>query len=59
MSNRDLKFARWDGSAWIMETVDAVGDVGAYASLAFNPDGNPYISYLDWTKHDLKDGIVE
>jgi hypothetical protein len=48
-SNFDLKFAWHDGSAWQIQTVDAVGDVGLITSLAFNDYGTgfPSIAYLD------------
>jgi hypothetical protein len=50
----DLKFARYNGTAWNSTTVDAAGLVGTYTSLAFGPDGQPAISYYDGTNRDLK-----
>ena len=41
-------------STWIAETVDSVGDVGAYTSLAFSASGHPAISYQDRSNYDLK-----
>ena len=32
----DLKYARWTGSAWRTETVDSLGEVGLYSSLALD-----------------------
>jgi len=52
--NWDLKFARYNGSAWSNQTVDSAGNVGLYTSLAFGPDGQPAISYCDNSKRDLK-----
>ncbi len=53
-TNDDLKFARSNGSAWVITTVDSAGDVGTFASLAFDGAGQPAISYRDETNDDLK-----
>jgi hypothetical protein len=54
-SNYNLKYARWDGSAWQIETVDSVGHVvGYYTSIALDPSGNPHISYYDRGYGDLR-----
>ncbi len=52
--NRTLKYARWTGTAWNIETVDSTGDVGMSPSLALDSSGNPHISYTDWTNKNLK-----
>ncbi|MGH3132798.1 MAG: hypothetical protein ACRDNY_03485, partial [Gaiellaceae bacterium] len=44
-----LKYARFDGTSWQLETVDT-GFVGFWNSLALDGDGHPHISY-----HDLSD----
>ena len=53
-SDGNLKYARWTGTSWNIQTVDSKGDVGYRTSLALDSDGNPHISYLDKTNGDLK-----
>lgn len=36
-----LRYAHWDGSSWVIETVD---ERAAYSSLVIDADGNPHIS---------------
>ena len=58
LSNGDLRMARCfssnchSGAAF--GTVDSVGDVGRYSSIAFGAVGNPIIAYYDATNRDLK-----
>ena len=59
----DLKYAclRADGS-WSTETVDGQGDnvnVGPYASLVFDKNGNPHISYFNFGALNLKYATIK
>jgi len=53
-SNKDLKYAAWDGTRWVITTVDSSKRVGEYASLELDANGDPRISYYDATHGDLK-----
>lgn len=52
-TNADVKLARFDGTAWQIETVDSDGDVGRFVELAY---WQPFIFlfYYDFTNGDLK-----
>jgi hypothetical protein len=53
-TNRDLKYAYWNGGQWRVETVDSSGEVGEWTSLMLNAAGSAHISYYDHTNGDLK-----
>ena len=54
-SNGNLKYIYRDEQGWSTPVVlDAVGDVGQYASMAFGPDGALHMAYYDATNKDLK-----
>jgi hypothetical protein len=56
-NRKDLKVAMRTSAAagaWARQTVDWVGDVGSYSSIAIDPDGDVHISYYDTTNRDLK-----
>lgn len=53
-TNGNLKYARWNGMEWEIETVDSVGLAGRYSSLAFHPFGFPAISYDEAIHDDLR-----
>jgi hypothetical protein len=51
----DLRLARKPGGAWMLQTVDSAGNVGAHNSLAlFGPDGFARISYRDEDNKNLR-----
>ncbi len=57
--NLDLKLVHCNdpdcsGDDESIVTVDSVGSVGPFTSLALDPSGDPVASYYDATNHDLK-----
>ena len=46
-TNKDLKYAYFDGSQWVIEVADSAGDVGAGADTSIDVDstGKAHISY--------------
>lgn len=53
-TNKDLKYASWDGTRWVITTIDSAGSVGEYSSLGLDATGSPRISYYDATRGNLK-----
>jgi hypothetical protein len=52
---RNLKLAFWNGSSWIIQTVDSTFDSGWSSSLALDSNDRVHISYYEgWTKSDLR-----
>lgn len=41
----DLRYARWNGASWELQTVDAEGYAGWRQSLALDRHGHPHIAY--------------
>jgi len=53
-TNKDLKYAYWNGSAWVKETLQSTGDVGMYTSLKiYAPTNTRHMCYYDATNGAL------
>ena len=52
--NATLKYAWWNGSAWNIEIVDTVYDLGGDNELALDRLDRPHIAYYDRFNKDLK-----
>jgi hypothetical protein len=57
-TNGDLKYARFDGAVWIIQTIETEGDVGTRTSLELDQASCPHISYRDVTNQALKYAFV-
>ena len=53
-TNGDLRWATYNGTSWSISTLESTNDVGKYPSLAFSSAPQPYISYWDATKKDVR-----
>ncbi|MDD5530477.1 MAG: T9SS type A sorting domain-containing protein [bacterium] len=53
-TNGNLKYAKWNGTQWVIEKVDTAGDVGMCTSLRIDDSNHPHITYYDDTNKDLK-----
>ncbi|HEY1284316.1 MAG TPA: hypothetical protein VGE96_07535 [Steroidobacteraceae bacterium] len=47
VTDSDLMFAQWTGSAWRRDIADFIGSVGTFTSLAMDAGGRPHIAYYD------------
>lgn len=60
LTHQDLKYAFWEGTwpssgVWNISVVDAVDDVGRFASMAlYTPDNTRHVCYYDATNGNLK-----
>ena len=54
----DLKYIRWTGERWEIETVESE-DVVYYNSLAIDARGRPHISYSSRPKEDLRKSYLK
>ncbi len=52
-ANGDLKFARFNGLNWTVQTVQSKRTVGLYPSLAFDQNNNPAIAYYHKSNGNL------
>ncbi len=50
----DLKYAKFNGTEWTLETVDTEGLVGVHTSMKLDSKGYPHIAYYDETWGRLK-----
>ncbi|MEO0185982.1 MAG: hypothetical protein ABIL20_09315, partial [candidate division WOR-3 bacterium] len=54
-TNENLKYAYFNGTNWVIQTVDAQGNVGDWTSIAVNKkNGYVHISYCHEDNRDLK-----
>lgn len=55
VTNKDLKYAYWNGAAWVIETLQSTGDVGMYTSLKiYTPTNTRHLCYYDFTHGALQ-----
>jgi len=57
VQNSYLKYAKWNGTAWEIETVDTDSNVAHHTSIALDSNGFPHIAYgkmNSWDDKDLK-----
>jgi hypothetical protein len=60
--NDDLRYARFNGTTWVLNAVEQAGEVGVSPSLVFGSEAQPHIAYIAHGSFDLKfarlDGAV-
>ncbi|MCC7130470.1 MAG: hypothetical protein B6D39_04450 [Anaerolineae bacterium UTCFX2] len=55
VTNKDLKYAYWNGAAWVTETLQSTGNVGMYTSLKiYTPTDTRHMCYYDATNGALR-----
>ncbi|MFA5858612.1 MAG: fibronectin type III domain-containing protein [Elusimicrobiota bacterium] len=54
VDNSDLRYARWNGTTWDLETVESVGNVGWWNTMVVDSENKPHIVYLDSTMTTFK-----
>ncbi len=52
--SRTLNYARYNGSAWDVQTVDASGNTGYCASMVLDGSSRPHMSYRDALNNSMK-----
>ncbi len=54
-TNKNLKYAKFNGVVWSTYTIDSTGDdMGKYSSLVIDSSGNPHIAYYDYDTSKIK-----
>ncbi|MFH1415927.1 MAG: Ig-like domain-containing protein [Elusimicrobiota bacterium] len=53
-TGQTLKYAKWTGAAWSIETVDSGTETGWRTSIAVDAQGYPHIAYHEHGSFDLK-----
>ena len=53
-TNSNLKYAKYNGASWELQTVDPTNGTGKHASIALDGFGYPHISYFDNVYGDLR-----
>ena len=57
-SQKDLEYARFDGTSWIVETLDAQNDVGRFPNIAIDEYGHIHIAYENDTQDSIKSMVI-
>ena len=52
-TDKDLKYAKWNGDSWRLQTVDSSNNVGSYTSIALDSNDYPHIAYYHETNQEL------
>ena len=53
-SDTDLRYASWNGTAWVKEIIDTDNNEGKYSALVIDAQDRPYIGYYDSSYGELR-----